>query len=53
VIEGSAIAARLAVWKAGASNAEMPTAATKGAPKGGSIIETGNGHTGSVTQLSA
>ena len=52
-IAGSAIAARIAVWKPDASNAEMPTAGTSEVPKAGSIIGTGNRPTGTVTQFSA
>ena len=51
VIAASAIAARLAVWKPDASNAEMPTAGTSGVQKAGSITETDNAPTASVTQL--
>jgi hypothetical protein len=42
VIAGSVIAARLAVWKPGANNAEPPTAATSEVQKAGWIIATGN-----------
>jgi hypothetical protein len=46
---GSAIAARLAAPKLGASNAALRTAATKGVWRAGSIIATGNMRTGNVT----
>ena len=49
-IADSAIAARLAAPKPGASNAAPPTAATSGVRKAGSIIATGNVRTGSVTR---
>jgi hypothetical protein len=49
-IADSAIAARLAVAKPGASNTVPPTAATSGVQKAGSIIATGNVPTGSVTR---
>jgi hypothetical protein len=48
---GSAIAARIAVCKPDASNAEMPTGGTSGVAKAGWIIGTGNVPTGNVTQL--
>ena len=50
-IAGSAIAARIAVWKPDASNAAMPTAGTSGVQKAGWITETDNAPTASVTQL--
>ena len=49
-IAGSAIAARLAARKPGAGNTALPTAATSGVWKAGSIIATGNVRTGSVTR---
>ena len=47
---GSAIAARLAAGKLDASNAALPTGATNGVWRAGSIIATGNGRTGNVTR---
>ena len=47
---GSAIAARLAAGKLDASNAALPTSATNGVWRAGSIIATGNGRTGNVTR---
>jgi D-arabinose 5-phosphate isomerase GutQ len=47
---GSAIAARLAAWKLDASNVALPTGATNGVWRAGSIIATGNGRTGNVTR---
>jgi hypothetical protein len=49
VIAASAIAARLAARKLGVSNAVLPTAATSVVWRAGSIIATGNVHTGNVT----
>jgi hypothetical protein len=46
---GSAIAARLAAPKFGASNAAMPTAATSGVWRADSIIGIGNAPTGGAT----
>src|SRR2546426_9611681 len=46
---GSAIAARAAP-KLGAGNAALPTGATNGAWRAGSIIATGNVHTGDVAR---
>jgi hypothetical protein len=45
-----AIAVRLAAWKHGAGNGVMPTAATNGLWRAGSIIATGNVHTDNVTR---
>jgi hypothetical protein len=50
---GSAIAARPAAPRLDAGNAVLPTAATSGVWKGGSIIATGNVPTGSVTRRPA
>jgi hypothetical protein len=44
------IAVRLAATKLGAGNAALPTAATSGVWKGGSIIATGNVPTDSVAR---
>ena len=49
-IAGSAIAARLAAPKLGAGNAALPTAATSGVSRAGSIIATGNVRTGAGTR---
>jgi hypothetical protein len=48
-IADSAIAVRVAARKRGAGNAELPTAATSGVWRAGSIIATGNVRTGDVT----
>jgi hypothetical protein len=45
-----AIAARPAARKPGASNAVLPTAATSGVQKAGSIIATGNVRTANATR---
>jgi hypothetical protein len=49
-IADSAIAVRLAARKRGAGNAALPTAATSGVGRAGSIIATGNGRTGAGTR---
>ena len=48
-IADSAIAARLAAPKFGVNNDLLPTAATSGVSRDGSIIATGNVRTGNVT----
>ena len=52
-IADSAIAARLAASKPGAGNAALPTVATSGARRVGSIIATGNVHTANVMRQRA
>ena len=47
---GSAIAARLAAWELDASNAALPSGATNGVWRAGSIIATGNGRTDGATR---
>ena len=47
---GSAIAARLAARKLDAGNVVLPTGATKGVWRAGSIIATANMRTGNVTR---
>lgn len=47
-IAGSAIAVRIAAPKLGAGNGALPTAATSGVSRAGSIIATGNVRTGNV-----
>ena len=49
-IVDSAIAVRLAARKFDASNAALPTVATSGVWRVGSIIAIGNGSTGNVTR---
>jgi len=49
-IADSGIAVRLAARKLGAANAALPTAATSGVWRAGSIIATGNVRTGDVTR---
>ena len=49
-IADSAIAVRLAARKFDASNAALPTVATSGVWRVGSIIAIGNGSTGNVTR---
>jgi hypothetical protein len=49
-IAGRAIAARLAAAKAGAGNTVLPTAATSGVRRAGSITATGNVHTANGTR---
>jgi hypothetical protein len=51
VIAASVTAAPPAAQKDAASNAAMPTAGTSGVQKAGSITETDNAPTASVTQL--
>jgi hypothetical protein len=48
-----AIAVRLAAAKPGADNTALPTTATSGVGKAGSIIGTGNVRTGNATHRSA
>jgi len=48
VIADSAIAARCAAWKPGGDNTVLPTAATSGVWRAGSIIVTGNAPTDNV-----
>ena len=50
VIGDSAIAARCAAVKPGADNTVLPTAATSGVRRAGSIIATGNVPTANVTR---
>ena len=53
VIADSAIAARCAAVQPGGDNTVLPTAATSGVWKAGSIIATGNVPTGNVTRRPA